>query len=189
MIAAREDFPRFTPEEYFAWEEQQELRHEYIDGEVYAMTGGTVNHGRIAANFIAMLIPHLRGGSCCLQTSDVKVAIAESDDYVYPDISISCDNRDRTATKFISHPCLIVEVLSPSTEAYDRGDKFRLYRRSPSLQDYVLVNASKIAIDIYHKNNSDRWEILNYVAGDAIELASVSLTFPIEEIFEGIVFE
>ncbi|PSB01493.1 Uma2 family endonuclease [Merismopedia glauca] len=189
MVAVTKNFPRFTPEEYFIWEEQQNLRHEYIDGEVYAMTGGTVNHGRIAANFIAMLIPHLRGSSCGVQTSDVKIEIAESNDYVYPDISVSCDDRDRTAIKFISHPCLIVEVLSLSTEAYDRGDKFRLYRRSPSLEDYVLISASKIAIDIYRKNDSNRWEIVNYVAGDLIELASVNLTFPIEEIFEGIVFE
>jgi Uma2 family endonuclease len=198
MVAVTKDFPRLTLEEYFVWEEQQNLRYEYIDGAVYAMTGGTVNHGRIAANFIAMLIPHLRGSSCCVQTSDVKIAIAESNDYVYPDISVSCDDRDcargaaqsdRTAIKFISHPCLVVEILSPSTEADDRGDKFRLYRRSPSLQDYVLISASKIAIDIYSKNDSNRWEIVNYVAGDSIELASINLTFPIEEIFEGIVFE
>ncbi len=188
MVAAYQNSPRFTPNEYFAWEEQQELRHEYLDGEVYAMTGATVNHGQIAANLIILLGSHLRGGGCRVLTSDVKVGIQESNDYVYPDVSVTCNELDRAATKFISYPCLIIEVLSPSTEAYDRGGKFRLYRRSSSLRDYVLVNANKIEIDLYHKNDLDRWEISNYVAGDAIELESINLTFPIDRVFEGITF-
>ncbi len=189
MIVAQQYFPRLTPAEYLDWEEKQELRYEYLNGEVYAMTGGTVNHGRIAANFIATLIPHLRNGGCRVQTSDVKVQVAESNDYIYPDVSVTCDDRDKTATKFIAHPCLIVEVLSPSTAAYDRRDKFNLYRRSDSLQDYVLVDTNKIEIDIYSKNDRGRWEILSYVAGDIVELKSIDLTFPIEQIFENIVFD
>jgi Uma2 family endonuclease len=188
MVAAYKNSPRFTPDEYFAWEEQQELRHEYLDGEVYAMTGGTVNHGQIAANFIILLGSHLRGGGCRVLTSDVKVGIPESNDYVYPDVSVTCDELDRAATKFISYHCLIIEVLSPSTEAYDRGGKFRLYRRSSSLRDYVLVNANKIEIDLYHKNDLGKWEISNYVAGDAVELESINLTFSIDRVFEGITF-
>jgi Uma2 family endonuclease len=189
MVAVREHSPKLTPAEYLDWEEKQELRYEYLNGEVYAMTGGTVNHGRIAANLIAMLIPHLRGGGCSVQTSDVKVQIAESNEYIYPDVSVTCDDRDRTATKFISHSCLIVEVLSPSTAAYDRRDKFNLYRRSDRLQDYVLVDTQKIEIDTYNKNDRGRWEIMTYVAGDSIELTSINLTFPIEQVFEGIIFD
>jgi Uma2 family endonuclease len=170
MIAVRDDFPRFTPEEYFTWEEQQQIRHEYINGEVYATTGGTLNHSEIALNFSLVLKSHLRSSGCRVLNSDARVNIHNSSDYVYPDISVSCDVRDKTATKFISHPCLIVEVLSPNTEAYDRGDKFAIYRRSPSLQDYVLVSSNKIAIDIYHKNDRDRWEIISYTAGDSVEL-------------------
>ena len=188
MVAIQERFPRFTPAEYLDWEEQQEFRHEYIDGEAYAMSGGTVNHGRISANCILLIGSHLRGSSCLVQTSDVKVSIQESRDYVYPDVSVTCHEQDRTATKFISHPCLIVEVLSPSTAAYDRGDKFTMYRRSPSLQDYMMVDANKIAIDMYHKNDLGRWEIVNYRTGDMVELASIDLIFPIERIFEGIIF-
>jgi Uma2 family endonuclease len=189
MIAVGEQFPKLTPAEYLDWEEKQELRHEYLNGEVYAMTGGTVNHGRIAANLIAMLIPHLCGGECRVQTSDVKVQIAESNDYIYPDVSVTCNDRDKTATKFIAHPCLIIEVLSPSTAAYDRRDKFNLYRRSNSLQDYMLVDTQKMEIDIYTKNDRGRWEIVSYVAGDSIELTSINLTFPIEQVFEGIIFD
>lgn len=189
MVATREHFPKLTPTEYLDWEEQQGLRHEYLNGEVYAMTGGTLNHSRIGRNFLTMLTLHLQGKGCEAFNSDAKVQIAASNDYVYPDVSVTCDDRDKTATKFISHPCLIVEVLSPSTAAYDRRDKFNLYRRSDSLQDYVLVDTQKIEIDIYSKNERGRWEILSYVAGDAIELRSIDLTFSIEQVFENIIFD
>jgi Uma2 family endonuclease len=188
MVTAREHFPRFTPEQYFAWEEQQLHRHEYIDGEVYAMSGGTINHGDIAGNFLALLKIHMRGRGCKTLNSDCRVNIVESNDYVYPDISVTCDDRDKTTPQYIRYPCLIVEVLSPSTEAYDRGDKFRMYRRNPNLRDYLLVDASKMAIDLYRKDESGNWYILNYEAGDSIEFKSIDLTFPIEQVYEDIEF-
>jgi Uma2 family endonuclease len=144
MIALREEEARFTPAEYLAWEEQQEIRYEYVDGEVYAMTGGTINHSQIAANLITILKNHLRGSGCRVLTSDAKVQTLAANSYSYPDVSVTCDERDRNASKYISHPCLIIEILSPSTEAYDRGNKFRRYRRSTSLQEYVLVSTTCI---------------------------------------------
>ena len=189
MIAVKDKFPKLTPEEYFVWEEKQLLRHEYLNGEIYAMGGGTQNHGRIASNIIFIVKSHLRGGGCQVGNSDCRVNILETKDYVYPDVSVTCDDSDRTATQAIQYPCLIVEVLSPSTANYDRGDKFRLYRRNPSLQDYVLVDAEKIAIDLYRKNDRGNWEIFNYQAGDNIELRSIDLSFPIESVYEDIVFE
>ena len=189
MIAVKDKFPKLTPEEYFVWEEQQLLRHEYLNGEIYAMSGGTQNHGRIASNIIFIVKGHLRGGGCQVGNSDCRVNIVETKDYVYPDVSVTCDERDRTAIQAIQYPCLIVEVLSPSTASYDRGDKFRLYRRNPSLQDYVLVDAEKIAIDLYRKNERGNWEIFNYQSGDNIELRSIDLSFPIESVYEDIVFE
>lgn len=189
MIAVKDKFPKLTPEEYFVWEEKQLLRHEYLNGEIYAMGGGTQNHGRIASNIIFIVKSHLRGGGCQVGNSDCRVNILETNDYVYPDVSVTCNDSDRTATQAIQYPCLIVEVLSPSTANYDRGDKFRLYRRNPSLQDYVLVDAEKIAIDLYRKNDRGNWEIFNYQAGDNIELRSIDLSFPIESVYEDIVFE
>jgi Uma2 family endonuclease len=189
MIAAKENFPRFTPEEYFVWEEQQQCRHEYIDGEVYAMTGGTLNHSEIAMNFGSLLKAHLRGSGCRVFNSDARVNIVASNDYVYLDVSVTCDERDKTTSQFITHPCLIVEVLSPSTEAYDRGHKFRMYRRNPSLRDYILVDATEVAVEIYHQDENNKWDILNYQSGDLIELKSVSLTVSIEQIYEDIVFD
>lgn len=188
MIAALEQFPQLTPTEYLEWEEKQEFKYEYVDGKISAMTGGTLNHSQIAANVVALFKAHLRGSGCRVLTSDAKVQIAAASNYVYPDISVTCDDRDKTATKFIDHPCLIVEVLSPSTEAYDRWEKFNLYQRSDALQDYVLVNTNRIEVALYSKNDRNKWEITRYVAGDLIELKSVNLTFPIEQVFEEIIF-
>ena len=189
MIAVKDKFLKLTPEEYFIWEEQQLLRHEYLSGEVYAISGGTQNHGRIASNIIFILNGHLRGGGCQVGNSDCRVNIFETKDYVYPDVSVTCDERDRTAIQAIQYPCLIVEVLSASTASYDRGDKFRMYRRNPSLQDYVLVDAEKIAIDLYRKNDRGNWEIFNYQSGDNIDLQSIGLSFSIESVYEDIIFE
>lgn len=189
MIVAKDNLPRFTPEEYFQWEAEQQLRHEYINGEVYAMSGGTQNHGRIASNIIFILKGHLRGGGCQVGNSDCRVNILETNDFVYPDVSITCDDRDRTAVQAIKYPCLVVEVLSPSTANYDRGDKFRMYRRNPVLQDYLLVDAEKIAIDLYRHNELGNWEIINYQAGDTIKLQSINLSCLIEDVYEDIIFE
>jgi Uma2 family endonuclease len=196
MVALKEHFPRFTPEEYFTWEEQQLERHEYMDGEVYAMSGGTINHGDIALNFGVLLKTHMRGSGCKTLNSDCRVKVFGMDKYVYPDTSVTCDDRDKTTTQYISYPCLIIEVLSPSTvraasafaEAYDRGNKFKMYRRNPSLQEYVLVSADTIEVELFRRTQTDDWRIINYQAGDTVELKSVNLTFPIEQIYEDIVF-
>ena len=196
MVALKEHFPKFTPEEYFAWEEQQLERHEYIDGEVYAMSGGTIAHGEIAGNFLALLKAYLRGSGCKTLNSDCRVSIVGATKYVYPDISVTCDDRDRTTSQYVSYPCLIVEVLSPSTEAYgspsetlrDRGNKFKMYRRNPSLQEYVLVSVDAIEIELFRKTETGDWRIINYQAGDMVELKSVNFTCQIEQIYEDIVF-
>jgi Uma2 family endonuclease len=188
MVALKEHFPKFTPEEYFAWEEQQLERHEYMDGEVYAMSGGTINHGDIALNFGVLLKTHMRGRGCKILNSDCRVKVVGTDKFVYPDTSVTCDERDKTTTQYISYPCLIIEVLSPSTEAYDRGNKFKMYRRNPSLQEYILVSADAIEVELFRRTETDIWRIINYQAGDTVELKSVNLTFPIEQIYEDIVF-
>jgi Uma2 family endonuclease len=189
MVAIKDNFSRFTPEEYFAWEEQQLERHELIDGRVYAMSGGTINHGRISIKITSMLDIHLDNSPCITGNSDIRISILETNDYSYPDASVTCDDRDKTTTQFITYPCLIVEVLSDSTEAYDRGEKFYRYRRNPILQEYVLVSAKSIAIDLYRKSSESEWTISQYRSGDTIELRSIDLSFPIEQVYRGIAFE
>lgn len=188
MVAAKERSPLLTPQEYFAWEERQEIKHEYFDGEVYAMSGGTQNHGRIAVRLVSLLDNHLDDGDCAVFNSDVRVKIQESEKYVYPDASVTCDARDRDTPQYIAYPRLIIEVLSPSTEAYDRGKKFKLYQRSTTLVDYVLVDAEEIAIEVFHKNERGKWEMTNYNAGTTVELESIDLTFPIDRVYRGIEF-
>jgi Uma2 family endonuclease len=186
MITAKDNVPHLTPDEYFAWEATQLEKHEYINGEVYAMSGGSVNHGRIAIRFTAMFDSHLENTACITANSDVKVNIFGSNNYTYPDATVTCDERDKTATQYITYPCLIVEVLSASTEAYDRGGKFRMYRQNPALIDYLLVSYTSIEIDLYHKNDAGDWLIINYKAGDMIELKSINLNFPIEKVYRGL---
>lgn len=186
MIAAQENTPHLTPEEYFVWEEEQLEKYEYIDGEVYAMGGGTVNHGRIAIHFTSMLNAHLENRGCITGNSDIKVNIPDTNNYTYPDISVTCDERDQSSTQYITYPCLIIEVLSDSTEAYDRGGKFRLCRKNPVLQDYLLVSSTRIEMDLYHKNDAGEWVIINYTKGDVVDLKSVDLQFSIEQVYRNL---
>lgn len=124
-----------TPEEYLVWEAEQPVKHEYIDGEPYAMTSGTLPHNDIAVNLMSALRNKLRGTVCKVHVADAKVKIAAKRPYFYPDLVVSCDERDRRATDAIHYPKLIIEVLSPSTAGFDRGDKFKFYRRIPTLQE------------------------------------------------------
>ena len=193
MVTAKDKFPQLTPEEYFAWEEKQLEKHEYIDGQVYAMGGNTrasssVNHGRIAVRFIAMFSNHLEGSGCETGNSDLRVNIAGTADYTYPDISVTCDERDKETTQYITYPNRIVEVLSDGTEAYDRGGKFRLYRNNPALIDYLLVSSTRVEMDLYHKNDADEWLIINYQEGNTIELKSINLRFAIEQVYRNLTF-
>lgn len=186
MIAARENFPTMSPEAYFDWEAEQLEKHEYIDGQVYAMSGGSVNHGRIAIKLTSLFDTHLANRSCITGNSDIKVNIAGTSNYTYPDASVTCDDRDKTTPNYFTYPCLIVEVLSASTESYDRGGKFRMYRNNPVLIDYLLVSSTSIEIDLYHKNAAGDWVIINYQAGDRIDLQSIKLSFPIEQVYRGL---
>ena len=189
MIAARDDCHVFTPEAYFAWEAQQREKHELIDGQVYAMSGGTQTHSTIAINCLLLIRDHLRDSQCRVFNSDLKVNICHTANYTYPDLSVTCDDRDRENALYITYPCLIMEVLSDSTEAYDRGRKFDKYRRNPQLIDYVLVSSDEMAIDVYHKNEAGEWLILSFRAGDQVELQSIGLTVPIEDFYETVNFD
>ncbi|MBK1986218.1 Uma2 family endonuclease [Sphaerospermopsis aphanizomenoides BCCUSP55] len=189
MIAANENFPTLTPEAYFTWEEKQLEKHELINGQVYAMSGGSVNHGRIAIRFTSMFDTHLENSGCITGNSDIKINIVETNNYTYPDASVTCDERDKNTSNYFTYPCLIVEVLSKTTEAYDRGSKFRMYQHNPVLKDYLLVSSTSIEIDLYHKNDAGQWMIINYEEGDIIELKSINLNFPIEQVYRGLTLE
>lgn len=177
---------QLTPQEYFEWEAQQDLRYEYFDGKVFAMMGGSLPHADIALNVASALREPLRG-RCKVRNSDAKVGMTETGPFVYPDVSVTCDDRDRTAQQFSRYPCLIVEVLSPSTEVYDRGEKFALYRRLESLQEYVLVGSETKTVDVFRRDANGAWTFIPYGEGDEMELTSVNLTVTMNAIYEDVV--
>lgn len=183
MIASP-DRHYLAPEAYLDWEAQQDLKYEYLAGEAYAMVGGTIPHNAIAVNLIAALRNQVRGGLCRVLAADAKVRITEQGPFFYPDVLVTCDGHDRQAIKFVEFPCLVVEVLSRSTEAYDRGAKFSQYRRLASLQEYVLISSEQISVDIFRLNERGRWELTPYVAGDTIQLVSLDFEFPIDLLYE-----
>ena len=195
MIAQLKDNYYLSPEDYLEWEEKQPEKYSYVKGNVYAMAGGTVAHSEAASNLIAVLKNHLRGTGCRTLGSDAKIRLDDVDVFHYADVSVTCDERDRTAIKFLSHPCLIVEVLSPSTEAYDRGKKFEEYRSLDSLREYVLISPTRMYVECYRLNDFGRWELYQYDAlpGDSelpeVHLSSVDCSFSIDELYENIVIE
>jgi Uma2 family endonuclease len=185
-----------TPQEYLEWEEQQPIKYEYINGEVFAMTGGTLPHNDIAINLTSALKNHLRGKGCKVQMVAVKVGVSKNGPFHYPDVMVTCDSQDLTARKIIYHPCLIVEVLSPSTEAFDRGDKFRNYRRIETLKEYVLIGADRMNVECYRLNEIGKWELTPYSPEEAtengteleVQLTSIDFRCPISLLYEDVVF-
>jgi Uma2 family endonuclease len=180
------DKQRMSPAEYLLWEAQQQVKHEYMDGYAYAMTGGTLAHSIIGGNLFTLLKNHLRGGSCTAFNSDAKVLVSENGPFFYPDVSVTCNAQDLQAIDFIQHPCLIAEVLSPGTQGFDRGDKFTYYRRIDAFREYLLISAERVEVEIFRLNERAKWELTPYVAGELVELTSVEYHFPIELLYEGI---
>lgn len=141
---------QLTPEEYLAFEEKSSAKHEYINGEVYAMSGGTDDHNTIAQNVQVALRAHLRGSNCRVYIGDVKAQLEARNCY-YPDVLVTCNPADRETPLYKRFPKLIVEVLSPSTEAFDRGDKFIDYRSFESLEEYVLIAPKHRRVEVFRR--------------------------------------
>ena len=185
-MVASSDTSYMSPSEYLEWEEQQDIKYEYINGEVFAMTGGTIPHNDIAFNLASGLRNHLKGSKCRVNIADAKVGVSDTGPFTYPDVVVSCHPKDKKAIKFIQFPSLIVEVLSPSTEAYDRGGKFQLYRQIPTLQEYVLISADKVGLDCFRLNDRGLWELHPFVEGNEVYLVSVDFRFPLSLVYEDV---
>ena len=179
--------PSMSIEEYLGLDRRSsETRYEYIDGYVRMLAGGTPDHAKIAANVIGVLYGVLEGSTCGVYTSDVRVCLSETR-YVYPDIAVSCDARDQEQEEMIQYPCLIVEVLSPSTEAYDRGRKLAYYRQCPSIREYVLVDSQRQTVEVFRREKNTFWTYHAFGSGDEVELASLSVRFPLVKLYRNVV--
>jgi Uma2 family endonuclease len=176
-------YERMSFEEYLSLVEQDsDHAYEYLDGRVYMMTGGSPDHAIIGSNLNALLQTLLRGRRCIVYNSDVYVELSEL--YrVCPDVTVSCDPRDRGAQEVIHYPSLVAEVLSPSTEARDRGQKSVQYRSCPSIQEYLLISSEFPLVEVFRREKQGFWSLYTLKLGDTIELSSFGLRFPVAEVY------
>lgn len=187
MVALQDKF-LMTVEEYFEWEETQDERHEYWDGEVVAMAGTTKNHHRVARNFSNRLNAAFGDGPCEVFTADIRVRVEPRRKYFYPDVVVSCDDREDDDL-YVKFPCLIIEVLSSSTEAIDRGIKFAKYRELLSLKEYVLVQVSQPGVEVYQRSDRGQWIYSTYGLNDRFLLDSVGVEVTVADLYHQVKFE
>ena len=172
-----------TPADYLVWEAEQLDRHEFVGGELFTRTGVEDRHITVAGNLCMALRQHLSGSPCRTYMSDMRLSVATLGGYFYPDVMVTCSTNDLASPMTKSEPKLIVEVLSPSTAAYDRGMKFSHYRSLPTLQEYVLVDIETRAVDSYQLGADGLWVLHPFASNQTVTLASVGLEVTAEQLF------
>ena len=188
MIALKSDY-YMSPEEYLEFEHHSDIKHEYIDGEVYAMAGTTKAHNTISLNLAILFREKLKDSGCRTFMADIKVNISNQKRFFYPDIIVTCDDNDDINAYDIKFPKIIVEVLSESTERFDRGKKFQYYRTIPSLQEYILISSQEYLIESFRRTKNDLWTLQTYEGLDAIlRIESLAIDAPLSEIYATLSF-
>ena len=172
---------RLSHQEYLDREAASPIKHEYVAGYIYAMTGSSDAHNFICLNIASILRNHLKGSPCRVFIADVKAKLDQSDAFYYPDVMVSCEKSPNPYYR--EQPSLIVEVLSSSTAKFDAGDKRRDYQALPSLQEYVLVSQECMDVRVWRREESG-WAVTIYTDGSVIPFNSVDLQIPIEQIYE-----
>lgn len=186
MGQAEQQPRRYTVEEYLALEVQSETKHEYFDGEIFAMAGADISHNWIGLNFAASFRQALRGRLCKVVMEGVQLAVQEGHHYTYPDVMITCDPDDQRAKRILHAPVLLIEVLSPSTAEYDRGRKFNQYKQLPSLQHYLLVSQTSWLVEWYRREPNNIWSFTALVeAEDSLVIPDLNINLTVAEIYEG----
>lgn len=176
---------KYSVAEYVKLEEYANVRHEWADGQIYAMAGGTPEHGTYAANVIGLLTAALLGKRCRVQTSDVRIRVRETGLDTYPDASVVCGSaeRDPEDPLAITNPSVLVEVLSPSTQDYDRGEKLEHYKRIPSLREVVFVAHDAKRVDVVRRGSDGTWSTTAALAGEVAVLDSLSCALPVDAVY------
>ena len=178
--------PRFDRQDYFAWEPEQPVKHEYVAGEVFAQAGARQNHVVVALNIAGALRQRLRGTPCRAYIADMQLEVAQADAVFYPDVMVSCHPEDLAAERVLHHPRVIVEVLSDSTAAYDRGGKFAAYRMLESLQEYVLIDPEQRSLEIFRRLPSNDWLLATGDSARALVLTALEMEIGFDEVFEDV---
>jgi Uma2 family endonuclease len=176
---------RHTFAEYVRLDAQSTVKHEFLDGAVWAMAGGSPAHAAIAANVIALLLAALRDRPCRVHSSDLRVRVQSSGLATYPDVTVLCGTfePDPEDPHTALNPAVIVEVTSPSTEAYDRGEKLAHYRTIPSLRDVVLVSQDARRVEVWSRADDGTWSSRDFAAGTAAHLPSFGIVLPLDEVY------
>ncbi len=196
MIAQISD-NRLTPEEYLAFEAESFIKHEYINGRAYAMAGTTDVHNTIALNAAFALRTHIRGSGCSVYMADVKAQLSTRSNYYYPDLLVTCNPDDRETSNSKRFPKLIIEVLSDSTEAFDRGDKFVDYQSFESLEEYALINTRHRRVEVFRRSEGSLWTLQIYQdkqdKGDdtdtIVGFKSLELQVPLSVLYEDVTLQ
>ena len=175
--------PVMTAADYLVWEAEQKDRHEFVGGEIFPMAGAEDRHVTVTGNVYMALRQHLSGTPCRTFAADMRLNVAALGHYFYPDVMVTCSAADLASSMNKSEPKLIVEVLSPSTAAYDRGLKFSYYRNLPSLQEYVLIDLDTRAVDCYRLGADGLWVLHPFAADQTVTLASVALSITAAQLF------
>ncbi len=188
-MAANPNHVLMSVEEYLELDRNSlDARYEFFDGVVTMLAGGTTKHSRICVNTVSQLHAALRGKSCQVFNSDLRVSISRTR-YVFPDASVSCDPHDlENEGDIIYYPCVIIEVLSPSTEAFDRGKKFTYYRSCPTIREYVLISTQEQGVDVYRRATDNLWTLHPFGPGEVVTLKSINVKIPIDALYENVTF-
>ena len=182
------EHPIMSIEDYLILDRNsKEARYEYLDGELRMLGGGSVYHSLIATNVTGILYGLLRGKPCRIYNSDIRLQLSQSR-YVYPDVTVSCDQRDQEPGDTIQYPRVVIEVLSPSTEVTDRIKKFAYYRECPTIQEYIMIDSQKILVEIYRREE-EGWMLQTLKAEDILTIKSLGIQLSVEDIYEGVNFK
>ena len=173
-----------SAEDYLSWEAAQPEKHEFVAGEIFAMVGASDRHVTLSLNIASALREHLRGGPCRVYIADMKLRVETVDAWFYPDVMVTCDPADHERELDKAAPVLVVEVLSPGTEAFDRGAKFAAYRTLDSLQEYLLIDPDSGRIELYRRNGDGHWVLHSPEGAEPLQLASVDIKLTRAIIFE-----
>ncbi len=187
----KQDPIKMTEAEYLAFERESDIKHEYINGTVYAMAGGTREHIVITGNTFATLHSQRRKHGCEVYQSEMRVRVS-SLKYVYPDVTVSCGTPEFTDDdrRILLNPHIVIEVLSPSTEAFDRGGKFQFYRNIPSIQHYLLISQDTPRIEGFSRQSSGLWTFKDTNGlNSTFEIETFNFTLNLRDIYEQIIFE
>ncbi len=183
--------PMLTPAEYLALERQSETKSDYWNGEVYALAGTSRAHGLIVANLTFSLVGQLKKRPCEVYPGDMRVKAAAHAAYTYPDVVVVCGRPEFEDSErdTLLNPTVLIEVLSPSTEAYDRGAKFEAYRSLPSLADYLLVAQDRAVVELYTRQADDRWLLTTFTGLEAVvQIESIGCELRLADLYDKVEF-